>query len=90
MQSSEQEILMPKFCPHCAGRLAPEMIDERERLVCQVCGFIFYINPTKYAFSRPPNCRSKSLSRPIARHCAIGKKLDLTGFENLSGLARRV
>ncbi|MGA9351798.1 MAG: NUDIX hydrolase [Anaerolineae bacterium] len=37
--------LKPKFCPHCAGRLAPKMIDERERLVCQECGFIFYINP---------------------------------------------
>ena len=36
---------MPKFCPHCAGQLAPEMIDERERLVCQECGFIFYISP---------------------------------------------
>ncbi len=38
-------MLVPKFCPHCAGRLAPQMIDERERLVCQECGFIFYINP---------------------------------------------
>jgi 8-oxo-dGTP diphosphatase len=37
--------LKPKFCPHCAGRLAPKMIDERERLVCRECGFIFYINP---------------------------------------------
>ena len=36
---------MPKFCPHCAGQLAPKMIDKRERLVCQECGFIFYINP---------------------------------------------
>ena len=45
MQSNERDILMPKFCPHCAGRLAPEMIDGKERLVCQECGFIFYINP---------------------------------------------
>ncbi len=37
--------LKPKFCPHCAGRLAPRMIDRWERLVCQECGFIFYINP---------------------------------------------
>lgn len=37
--------LKPKFCPHCAGRLVPEMIGGRERLVCQECGFIFYINP---------------------------------------------
>lgn len=45
MQSSKQNILAPKFCPHCAGRLAPKMIDERERLVCQKCDFIFYISP---------------------------------------------
>lgn len=36
---------MFKFCPHCAGRLVSRMIDEKERLVCQECGFIFYINP---------------------------------------------
>lgn len=45
MQSSEQNISTLKFCPHCAGQLAPKVIDERERLVCQECGFIFYINP---------------------------------------------
>ena len=45
MKSSEQNNLMPKFCPHCAGQLAPKITDERERLVCQECGFIFYINP---------------------------------------------
>jgi 8-oxo-dGTP diphosphatase len=37
--------LKPKFCPHCAGLLASKRIDEKERLVCQECGFIFYINP---------------------------------------------
>jgi 8-oxo-dGTP diphosphatase len=37
--------LTPKFCPHCAGRLTPRVIDEKERLVCEECGFIFYINP---------------------------------------------
>ena len=45
MQSSERDISAPKFCPHCAGRLGPKIIDERERLVCRECGFIFYINP---------------------------------------------
>lgn len=33
------------FCPQCAGRLAPKVIEDRERLVCQECGFIFYCNP---------------------------------------------
>jgi len=45
MQSCKQTFLTPKFCPHCAGRLAPQTIDEKERLVCQECGFIFYLNP---------------------------------------------
>jgi len=38
-------MLVPKFCPHCAGRLAPKVIEGRERLVCRECGFIFYLNP---------------------------------------------
>ncbi|MFQ6059489.1 MAG: histidine phosphatase family protein, partial [Anaerolineae bacterium] len=33
------------FCPQCAGRLAPRMVEGRERLVCQACGFIFYRDP---------------------------------------------
>ena len=45
MNPSQQNTLAPKFCPHCAGRLAPKMIDKRERLVCPDCGFIFYISP---------------------------------------------
>jgi len=45
MQPGQLDISTPRFCPHCGGRLAAKMIDERERLVCQECGFIFYINP---------------------------------------------
>jgi len=43
--SGERDMLVPRFCPHCAGPLVSRMIDEKERLVCQQCGFIFYINP---------------------------------------------
>jgi len=45
MKSSNQNISKPKFCPHCAGRLAPKILEDRERLICQECDFIFYINP---------------------------------------------
>jgi len=45
MESGQRNTLTPKFCPHCAGRLAPKIIDGRERLICQECGFVFYINP---------------------------------------------
>jgi len=34
-----------RFCPRCGGELASQLVDLRERLVCQACGFIFYINP---------------------------------------------
>ena len=36
-----------RFCPRCGGTLAPRMLKENEppRLVCAVCGFIFYLNP---------------------------------------------
>lgn len=38
-------ILEARFCPLCAGRLEPRLIDDKERLVCRECGFILYINP---------------------------------------------
>jgi ADP-ribose pyrophosphatase YjhB (NUDIX family) len=33
------------FCPKCGGRLAYQMAGERQRLVCQACGYILYENP---------------------------------------------
>ncbi len=33
------------FCPQCGGRLVEKLVDKRKRLVCEACGFIFYINP---------------------------------------------
>jgi ADP-ribose pyrophosphatase YjhB (NUDIX family) len=33
-----------KFCPKCGGHLDDRLIEEHERLVCGVCGFIFYRN----------------------------------------------
>lgn len=36
-----------KFCPKCGSNLAKKLLkqEQTERLVCQNCGFIFYINP---------------------------------------------
>ena len=34
-----------RFCSQCAGRLVPKVIEGRERLICQACGFIFYRDP---------------------------------------------
>lgn len=38
---------MYKFCPQCGGHLQDRLlkVGEPERLVCQACGFIFYIDP---------------------------------------------
>jgi ADP-ribose pyrophosphatase YjhB (NUDIX family) len=37
-----------KFCPKCGNNLTKKFVEQEqiERLVCQSCGFIFYINPT--------------------------------------------
>jgi 8-oxo-dGTP diphosphatase len=37
-----------KYCPVCGDFLTEKYIEEEEhtRLVCSVCGFIFYMNPT--------------------------------------------
>jgi 8-oxo-dGTP diphosphatase len=36
-----------RFCPVCGGPLASRLLrpDEPERLVCEVCGYIFYLDP---------------------------------------------
>lgn len=44
------------FCPQCGGPLEKRLIKagEPERLVCQVCGFIFYIDPKLAAIALVP------------------------------------
>ncbi|MGA9756451.1 MAG: NUDIX hydrolase [Desulfobaccales bacterium] len=41
------DLSLYKFCPQCGGRLEKRQIKPREprRLVCTVCGFIFYLDP---------------------------------------------
>ncbi len=36
-----------RFCPHCSGRLENRVLKEGEpeRLVCEACGFVFYLGP---------------------------------------------
>src|SRR5512144_300265 len=41
------EIATYKYCPQCGGLLEKRLIKPQEprRLVCTVCGFVFYIDP---------------------------------------------
>jgi 8-oxo-dGTP diphosphatase len=39
-----------RFCPKCGGDLAARLLEGRERLVCESCHFVFYLNP------RPTAC----------------------------------
>lgn len=45
-----------KFCPPCGGRLVKRLIKagEPERLVCESCGFVFYIDPKLAAIAVVP------------------------------------
>jgi len=36
----------PRFCPQCGGTLKVQQTGDRERPVCQACGFVYYLNPT--------------------------------------------
>ena len=42
-----QDVATYRFCPQCGGRLEKRLIKPMEprRLVCTVCGFIFYLDP---------------------------------------------
>jgi ADP-ribose pyrophosphatase YjhB (NUDIX family) len=44
-------VATPAFCLVCGGRLEERIVEEegRERLVCQECGYIHYINPSVVA-----------------------------------------
>jgi 8-oxo-dGTP diphosphatase len=39
-----------RFCPKCAAGLTARLMEGRERLVCEACGFVLYLNP------RPTTC----------------------------------
>lgn len=44
-----------RFCPECGGGLAERLVEgeSRPRLVCDGCGFIFYLNPKVTAAALP-------------------------------------
>jgi ADP-ribose pyrophosphatase YjhB (NUDIX family) len=39
-----------RYCPKCGGDLTAELVEARERLVCEACRFVLYLNP------RPATC----------------------------------
>ena len=43
-----EEVMEYKYCPKCGGLLKQRLIlpEDRPRLICKECDFIFYINPT--------------------------------------------
>ena len=42
-----EEIAAYRFCPQCGGRLEKRLLKplEPQRLVCSLCGFVFYLDP---------------------------------------------
>ncbi len=44
-----------RFCPKCGASLALKKINDRKRLVCSGCGFIFYRNPVPAVAAIIPN-----------------------------------
>lgn len=44
---SHDDVERLRFCPHCGGRLESRLLKagDPSRLVCQQCGFVFYLDP---------------------------------------------
>jgi 8-oxo-dGTP diphosphatase len=47
MTPHDHESIVYRFCPTCAGTLEARVLKagEPERLVCAVCGYVFYLDP---------------------------------------------
>ncbi len=46
MESEGSDLVVEfKFCPVCGGRLEKRRMEDKERLVCVECGYVFYQNP---------------------------------------------
>jgi ADP-ribose pyrophosphatase YjhB (NUDIX family) len=52
---------MVRFCSRCGGRLdfGPVPGEERDRLACPVCGFVFYVNPRLVVTTLPVTARGE-------------------------------
>lgn len=50
-----------KFCPLCKGTLEKKKVDNRKRLVCSKCGWIYYGNPLPVAVCAAKNREGKIL-----------------------------
>lgn len=55
----------PRHCHQCGGVLRLQFVaeEQRDRLVCQACGFIHYLNPRVVAVAIPERDGSVLLMR---------------------------
>lgn len=60
-----------KFCPKCGGALGlrPVFPDDKERLVCGECGFVFYLDPKVAAGTIPEVDGKLILTRRAINPC---------------------
>ncbi len=65
MTTDDAHLPLPRHCHQCGGALRLQHVTEeqRDRLVCQACGFIHYLNPRVVAAAIPERDGSVLLMR---------------------------
>lgn len=62
-----------KYCPNCRAELVTKFIDERDRLACPQCEFVFWNNPKPVVSLLMTNTEKKVLMVRRAREPLLGQ-----------------
>jgi ADP-ribose pyrophosphatase YjhB (NUDIX family) len=81
---------MVRFCSRCGGRLdfGPVPGEERDRLACPSCGFVFYVNPRLVVTTLPVTARGEVMLIKRGIEPGLGQWAQPGGFLEIDETVR--